>query len=341
MEKLHSESPSSDMLSTLLRRNALSGLVPEFPAGEIEEDWLEPQSAADERLERFRELLDNETYVNVHKLAKEARNGVPEEVRSEVWKYILGVLRPEKSDEISYQQKLQNEYNEFVSHIYDDDEVVRRVVHEVRRLKTLSASTAEFFSREDKSQGKVDENMFVRLISIQLGRARMEIEYHPTMVRLVAPLLHVNRAESDAYYCFDALMKKHEALFTRDGLNRAVTSFLTLLRALEPEFVSHLESEEVEPNSWVPAWMQTLLAGQLARPLLLRLWDTYFASSEGLDLHTYVCLAVVTWMRDELLDQEGPDISESLQSLPSTMFMDQIITRAHNIREDVVGRRLL
>lgn len=130
-------------------------------------------------------------------------------------------------------------------------------------------------------------------------------------------------------------MKKHEALFTRDGLNRAVTSFLTLLRALEPEFVSHLESEEVEPNSWVPAWMQTLLAGQLARPLLLRLWDTYFASSEvsklrrvfffframshvaksnrgctqGLDLHTYVCLAVVTWMRDELLDQEGPDIS--------------------------------
>mmetsp|Transcript_40471 Transcript_40471/g.160604 ORF Transcript_40471/g.160604 Transcript_40471/m.160604 type:complete len:85 (-) Transcript_40471:43-297(-) len=57
MEKLHSESPSSDMLSTLLRRNALSGLVPEFPAGEIEEDWLEPQSAADERLERFRELV--------------------------------------------------------------------------------------------------------------------------------------------------------------------------------------------------------------------------------------------------------------------------------------------
>lgn len=39
-------------------------------------------------------------------------------------------------------------------------------------------------------------------------------------------------------------------------------------------------------------------------------------SDQGLGLHTYVCLAVINWLRDELLEQDGPDISGAFASIP-------------------------
>lgn len=75
-------------------------------------------------------------------------------------------------------------------------------------------------------------------------------------------------------------MQRHEQMLVPEGLNQAVANFCMLLRVLEPELTEYFENEEVEPNSWVPSWLQTLLAGQLRISCVLRLWDTYFSCKE-------------------------------------------------------------
>jgi TBC1 domain family member 2 len=45
----------------------------------------------------FLEILMAETLVDIDKLQSASKHGVPDEVRGEVWKYLLGVEAPDKS----------------------------------------------------------------------------------------------------------------------------------------------------------------------------------------------------------------------------------------------------
>jgi hypothetical protein len=70
-----------------------------------------------------------------------------------------------------------------------------------------------------------------------------------------------------------------------------------------------------------------------------RLWDTYFATND-LDLHSYVCLAILQANNETLMELEYSEICLFLNNLPDTN-MEQIIKQAHNIRAMVKARDLL
>ena len=84
------------------------------------------------------------------------------------------------------------------------------------------------------------------------------------------------------------------------------------------------------------AWQRMLL------PLscVLRLWDTYFAyhASHGreatLQLHIYVCLAILEAVSDTLMELDESDVLWFLQHLP-TVDVGQVVTNALNIKDDV------
>jgi len=47
-------------------------------------------------VDEYQELMANEVYVEIDKLQDIAKHGIPDEVRGEVWKYLLGVQDPDK-----------------------------------------------------------------------------------------------------------------------------------------------------------------------------------------------------------------------------------------------------
>ncbi len=55
---------------------------------------------------------------------------------------------------------------------------------------------------------------------------------------------------------------------------------------------SHLEEEGIQPNDWAQSWLRYLLSRELPLVSLLRLWDTFFSTDMGLDLHIYVALGM-------------------------------------------------
>jgi hypothetical protein len=61
---------------------------------------------------------------------------------------------------------------------------------------------------------------------------------------------------------------------------------------------NHFEEEEVQPNDWAQSWLQWVLSRELPLSSLVRLWDTYLSCDEGLELHLYVCLAILTHCSD-------------------------------------------
>lgn len=66
-------------------------------------------------LQDYLELLTAEQHVQVDKLRESARNGVPPRVRGEVWMYLLGVLKADKTAEMTNLKSLRVTYSELAS----------------------------------------------------------------------------------------------------------------------------------------------------------------------------------------------------------------------------------
>jgi len=72
---------------------------------------------------------------------------------------------------------------------------------------------------------------------------------------------------------------------------------------------------------------------------VLRLWDTYFSVPDGLELQVYVCLAILMNCSEDLMELEVSELRAFLQHLPA-MDMDEIISQAYNIRDEVRSSNL-
>ena len=62
-------------------------------------------------------------------------------------------------------------------------------------------------------------------------------------------------------------------------------------------------------------------------------WDVYFSCDDGLELHAYVCVALLREMRDTLLELDGEAIGHALARLPS-VDVGQIVAQADNLRRE-------
>lgn len=313
---------------------------------------LAAEAAVDAR--HFRELvIDAETHVDLPKLRRAARGGVPASTRAHVWPYLLGVWAPEKFDEVTARRRLQDDYTKVLGRALDvvgangsgiDSDVARRVRSELKRRAS-----------RDMTQVVPSERFWhvARVVAAQLLTAdeaaaddegTSSYEYSPGMVSLASQFVAVCLTEVEAYHCYASLMRRHQHLFTSDGLADATGRFLMLFRVLLPEVYDAFESEEVDARAWLPAWLQGLLARQLPVECSRRLWDTYLTGldteGEGLDLHPYVCLAILDCLQEQLQEVEAPEMLAVLAHLPE-LDIDQCITRACNYRDDVKGRGLL
>ena len=61
----------------------------------------------------LQEVLESETHVDMEKLVSLAQHqGVPDELRAEAWKYMLGVARPERAEEMSLRKRMEVEFKD-------------------------------------------------------------------------------------------------------------------------------------------------------------------------------------------------------------------------------------
>lgn len=156
-------------------------------------------------------------------------------------------------------------------------------------------------------------------------------EFHPSMVYLCAPFAYCVRAEAGMYFAFERLMAMIRKYNESHPIPQRVATFLTLFRKTLPGLHAYFEAEEVDILAVATNWLQHLLAREMQMHDVMRLWDTYFAVPDLLDLHLYVCLAILTNCRDALEDLDRSEAMSMLFSLPP-LDVDRIISDAVNIR---------
>ncbi|KAJ3241060.1 hypothetical protein HDU78_002027 [Chytriomyces hyalinus] len=283
----------------------------------------------------IRQILEAETLVDIDKLRQAGRYGISDEVRADAWKYLLGVEAEDKSNELS---KRQAKYDEYRQTERQSNDVMKRIRGEVSRY--CKARNSKVSARAVSAAPPTDPTVPIEnVVSAYLSHFR-GTEYSPVMIYLSGPFAYLMPTEADIYYSFIALMEMVETHYAQASMAARLSEFLMLFRTLLPDLHNHFEEEEVDFKEVATSWFEYLLAKELPLDCLLRLWDTYFSIPNGLTLHVYICLAVLSLMKDHLEELEQSEIHGVLLRLP-VMDMDSVIKQAVTIRDEVMMKRLI
>lgn len=276
-------------------------------------------------LNDFQEILQSEVYVDLERLRILAKHGVPEQLRGEVWKYLLGVQQADRSKELSSSKARIEEYEQLDK---IDSETAKRIRGEVARYQR----------RVPEVEGQDYCQSFVNVILAYLN-SNHDVEYSASLVSLCAPFIYVLDTECDAYFCFERLMQAMEEFNSTVSLKEQVAQFMTLFRCGLPELCSYFDDEEVDLNEWTTSWLQNLLSKEMRFENLVRLWDSYFAMSDPFTFHPFVCLSILLSAKEALEDLEQSEIRTMLLRLP-LLNMEMVIADAYNFKHETIERQM-
>jgi hypothetical protein len=213
----------------------------------------------------------------------------------------------------------------------ENNDVARRTRLEMARVLKRMPSTGVDGRTEAEQIGLVE-----RVLCAYLNRNK-EVEFHAGLVHIVLVFAYCFKEESDVYYCFERLCTMLDEWFEINPLHERVAQFTSLLRVALPDLYNYFEEEEVNIREWATSWQRFLLAKELPLFCVQRLWDVYLA--DGLDLHVYVCLALLRQFKEGLEELEQSEIRTALLKLPE-LDMEELVNQATNIKNELLSKQL-
>ncbi|KAJ3041164.1 TBC1 domain, member 5 [Rhizophlyctis rosea] len=118
-----------------------------------------------------------------------------------------------------------------------------------------------------------------------------------------------------------------------------------LLRVLDYELHQHLSKHGIEPQLYGLRWLRLLFGREFPIPELFTLWDGIFAEDPNLGLVEWVCIALLMFLRKDLV---GNDYAMTMHRLMKFPPMQQLgttvpsfIDSARGLRERYTQRALL
>ncbi|CAN8075561.1 unnamed protein product [Agarophyton chilense] len=146
----------------------------------------------------------------------------------------------------------------------------------------------------------------------------------------------LTNAEADSYWCLTSLLHDIQDYYTfsQPGIQRRVHFLRELVARVDGNLCTHLEDEGLDFLQFAFRWMNCLLMRELPFPLIVRVWDTYLAETDGFaTFHVYVCAALLVSFSEELQDMDFQDLVMFLQNLPTESWtnreIDVILSQAY------------
>ncbi|KND04110.1 uncharacterized protein SPPG_01549 [Spizellomyces punctatus DAOM BR117] len=298
------------------------------------------------RFNKFKNLLDMPV-IDLEQLRKLSWSGVPDEIRSTVWKLLMGYLPSSADRRDATLSRKRKEYEEYVSQSFG------------------------------RGKAGIDASLYHQIhIDIQRTHANIPLYQHPRIQEalervlycwairhpasgyvqgindLVTPFFHVflssyvkgdvettdvdaipagwlTEVEADCFWCLTKLLDGIQDNYThaQPGIQRQIARLKELTNRIDARLYTHLQSQGVEFIQFAFRWMNCLLMRELSLKNTIRMWDSYQAEGpDGFsDFHLYVCAAFLVKFSDAIKKMEFQEMIMFLQSLPTQKWDEKDI----------------
>jgi TBC domain-containing protein kinase-like protein len=242
-----------------------------------------------------------------HKLSRLCARGIPESLRSLVWRKLLDVA----TDDGGYYQ--------FLEECRASQPLDRQLAVDVQRC-----------------------HQYLPFLNSPYGRARLErilqlwlwtnpqTSYFQGFDSVCAVFVVVfAESESLAFSCFSEMMRKYLYSMQGSALTETLRVFRNLLHFLDPVLGYTLTQHKIGPDVYALPWLLTLFAHVFSLDKVCALWDALLFRSAVFPY--FISAALLCKNRVELLKLPGESLLRDLQGLPHKADMSEILTLAEQL----------
>lgn len=300
------------------------------------------------RLKRFSEIL-SEPDIDLDGLGKISWTGIPDEVRAETWKILLGYLPKQASRREKVLKRKRDEYRRISKRhsACDNWAVTKSEKHILRQVKADVPRTAPYAGlfRDKRVQKCLERLLFTWALR------HPSTSYVQGMNDIVTPLFAVflsefydgqnmldgkdienvslsvlEKVEADSYWCFSKVLSGILGHYVPDlpGIHNNIKYLEQLVRKVDYDLCSHLMTEGVEVTHFSFKWMNCLLVREMPFSCVIRIWDTYMSegSVHGFkEFHVYVCAAFMCHFSKELQKMDYEKMYTFWQRVPTEKWL--------------------
>jgi len=307
------------------------------------ESWISKYKFEDqnEKIKKYLSILDKDI-INLDALRYLSHSGIPEELRGIVWKYLLGYLPCNKSEQKDYLNNKRNDYIKYVDKIYPKIENNKVVGTEdalwdqiyVDVIRTFPMGMEQFceneyvreclcrilyvystvHQRKNYWQGlnEIPVPFLISFVSFYIGCSLRELNNLSNDA--IKDILSSKSIEADTYWCVCKFVKglqfNNEYVVHKYGDIKAdpiLQRFELLCSMVDQDLLNNLKKKGVEFIFFAFRWMVCLLTREIPIIGIMRLWDSYFSEGEEnvLSFHLYISVSFLLTFSDEIQTIDG------------------------------------
>jgi hypothetical protein len=313
-------------------------------------------------------------YIDLKELKNICWNGIPNEdpsLRSECWKYLLGLYPQNRKLKESNIQRKKEEYTKlcdlYSNSISNPEQLMNDSELKIYRqiLKDVPRTMSEYKLFQNEELRKI----FIRLLYIW-SMKHPASGYVQGFNDLCVPFFIVyfleaykNDSISDVinsdidknvitddvlfdievnvYNSLSKLLDRIQTHYTynQPGIINMIKRMEKIIQVVDKSLYEYLKKMDVDFMQFCFRWMNCFLIREFPEKLMLRMWDAYFSEENGFgDFHLYVCACLLLNFSEKLKQMtEFQDLIVFLQNLPTSQWslqdIDILLAKSYSIRE--------
>ncbi|XP_058820534.1 TBC1 domain family member 15-like [Topomyia yanbarensis] len=267
------------------------------------------------------------------------RGGINEDIRAEVWKYLLGLdiwehstaqrdeRRGAKTQEY-FQMKLQwltitsvQEHN-FTGY----RERKCQIEKDVKRTDR----TYDFFAGDDNPNlAKLSDILMTYVMY------NFDLGYVQGMSDLLAPILSLVQNEAESFWCFVGFMQKVFSNFDIDqkGMKQQLEHLRTLLAFVNEDLYNYLKENQSENMYFCFRWLLVWFKREFSNKDIMQLWEVLWSGLPCPNFHLFVCVAILDQEMDVFINGQFTftEILKHVNELSGNLNLLAVLEQAESI----------
>jgi hypothetical protein len=215
------------------------------------------------------------------------------------------------------------------------------------------ASTSDLKADVEDPESERHWQVVERILFIY-SKVNSGVKYVQGMNELIGPIYYVfasdsdlewaEHAEADTFHCFQQLMSEIKDNFIKTldksncGIEIAMKNFYDRLQAHDSQLYNRLAlTQNIKPQFYAFRWILLLLSQEFSLPDLITIWDALLSTKDRLDTVQHMCLAMLDFIRDDLMNGDFSNNVRLLQNYPN-IDIAQLICHSHELRNAALMR---
>ncbi|XP_061350713.1 uncharacterized protein LOC133295863 isoform X2 [Gastrolobium bilobum] len=236
--------------------------------------------------------------------------GLDHKLRNEVWGLLLGYYSYEstyaereylKSVKKSEYETLKNQWQSISSAQAKRFTKFRERKGLIEKDVVRTDRSLAFYEGDDNPNVNV-----LRDILLTYSFYNFDLGYCQGMSDLLSPILFVMGDESEAFWCFVALMERLGPNFNRDqnGMHSQLFALSKLVELLDGQLHNYFKQRDCLNYFFCFRWILIQFKREFDYEKTMRLWEVLWTHYPSEHLHLYVCVAVLKRYRNKIMGEE-------------------------------------